>query len=108
LTPPADRVEVFPDFSLSVSETENMLQTYKTSHSPLFPFVPISETTSAYDLYVDKPFLLRTIMTVTAPQSAAIQKKAAIWFREYIAEHIVAKQEKSVELLQALLTYIAW
>lgn len=37
-----------------------------------------------------------------------MQKKAAIWFREYIAEHMVVKQEKSLELLQAVLVCIAW
>lgn len=47
-------------------------------------------------------------MTVTAPQSATTQKRAALWFREYIAEHMVVNQEKSLELLQAILVSIAW
>jgi hypothetical protein len=107
-TPPADQIDVCPGFHLSLGEAEKMLQMYKDSYSPIFPFVPVPQATSTYDLFSVKPFLLRTIMTVTAPQSPMMQKKAAIWFREYIAEHMVVKQEKSLELLQAVLVCIAW
>lgn len=107
-TPPDDYINIFPGFRLSFREAEDILQLYKSSYSPLFPFVPVPQTTSAYDLFEAKPFLFRTIMTVTAPQNAATQKKADVWFREHVAEHMVVKQEKSVELLQAILVCIAW
>jgi hypothetical protein len=107
-TPPAEFIDIVPDFRLSLADAEDILHLYRVSYSPLFPFVPVPQSSSAYDLYVKKPLLFRTIMGVTAPQSVSIQKAMALWFREYIAEHVVVKQEKSLEMLQAILICIAW
>ncbi len=107
-TPPVEQIDIFPSFQLSLGEAEDVLQIYKESCSPLFPYVPVPQMTSANDLFAEKPFLFRTIMSVTAPQSVTTQKKAAVWFREYIAEHMVVNQERSLELLQAILVCIAW
>ncbi|KAB5555075.1 hypothetical protein GE09DRAFT_1173873 [Coniochaeta sp. 2T2.1] len=106
--PPAEHVEVFPRFQVSMAEADSILQTYKEYHSVLFSFVPIPRMMSAYDLFLKKPFLFRTIMTVVAPQSTTIQKRATVWFREQIAEHMIVRQEKSLELLQALIISITW
>lgn len=107
-TPPVELMDIFPGFRVSLLEAEDILRIYNESYSPLFPFVPIPQMTSANDLLAEKPFLFRTIMTAVAPQNATIQKQAAVWFREYMAEHMLVNQEKSIELLQAILVRIAW
>lgn len=107
-TPPIEHIEIIQGFRLTLTEAEDMFRLYKTTYSPLSPFVPIPSSTSAYDLFTAKPFLFRTIMQAVAPQSAAVQKDVAVWFREYIAEHIIIKQEKSFEILQAILVCVAW
>ncbi|OIW28644.1 hypothetical protein CONLIGDRAFT_617558 [Coniochaeta ligniaria NRRL 30616] len=92
-TPPVEQIDIFPSFQLSLGEAEDILQIYKESYSPLFPFVPVPQMTSANDLFTEKPFLFRTIMTVTAPQSAMTQKIADIWFRKYLAIALVMDLE---------------
>jgi hypothetical protein len=107
-TPPVEHIDIIPGFRVSMADAEYFLRIYISSYSPLFPFVPVSKSISAYDLFVTKPFLLRTIMGIVAPQTHTIQVQTETWFREYIAEHMVVKQEKTLEILQALLLFIAW
>jgi hypothetical protein len=63
---------------------------------------------SAYELYEEAPFLLCTILTVVAAQTLAVQRSVQRWFRQYLAEHLVVEQERRLELLQAILIFVAW
>lgn len=93
---------------ISMSEAERLLKLYQDDYHPKFPFVPVPRNTGAQDLFQKQPFLFRTIIQIVAPQNAAVQRAFTAWFREYIATHIVVKQEKRLDLLQAILLFIAW
>ncbi|KAK3318186.1 hypothetical protein B0H66DRAFT_227245 [Apodospora peruviana] len=105
---PFMQIDIIPGFQISLEQAHGLLELYRTSYSPLFPFIPIPEHMSACDLLDDKPFLFRTIMQVVAPQSPAVQRNFSRWFRLYIAEHVVVNLEKRVELLQAIILFVAW
>lgn len=101
-------IEVVPGFKISVEQGDELLSLYRNEYSDQFPFVPIPNDLRAIDLLEQRPFLFRTIIQVTCPQTPALQRSLSRWFRIYIAEHVVVDQEKSVELLQAILLFIAW
>lgn len=63
---------------------------------------------TAHELYQRSPFLFRSIVVITTPQSPAIQAEYRVWFREYVAQHVVVHNEKRLEILQAILIYLAW
>lgn len=107
-TPPADYVDIIPGFRMTVDEAERALNLYRSVYFPSFPFVPVPTMMSAYNLYMQKPLLFRTIISVSAPQPASAQRDFTRWFREQIAEQVVIRQRKSLELLQSILLFLAW
>jgi hypothetical protein len=104
----AEAIQIVPGFVLTLLEADSILSLYRTSYSPYFPFVPLPVTAAAAELEHLSPFLLRTVLQVAAPQTASVQKSVDRWFRQQIAHRIIVEQERSLELLQALLLFIAW
>ncbi|KAK3353399.1 hypothetical protein B0T25DRAFT_209795 [Lasiosphaeria hispida] len=107
-TPPIDFFEIVPGLRVSVDEADRLLELYRTDCAPKFPFVRIPRCLTAYELSERQPFLFRAVIQVMAPQNALIQRDVARWIREQIAERVVVNQEKTLEILQALLIFIAW
>ncbi|KAK1962293.1 hypothetical protein LY78DRAFT_661369 [Colletotrichum sublineola] len=95
-------------FSLSASKAEEYLDTYRTRLVPHFPFVPIPHDMTAMELHDTKRFLFWCIMQAVVPQPAAVQKAVDDWVRRHAAMHVIVLGERSIELLQGLLVYIAW
>jgi hypothetical protein len=110
-TPPVnalETVQIIPNFEVTLDEADRLLDLYRTAYSPQFPFVPIPLTMNAFELNDQRPFLFRTIIQAVAPQNAAVQRDVARWFREYIGVHMVVNQERRLELLQAIVVFLAW
>lgn len=107
-TAAGETVEVVKGFRVSFYEADRALNLFRSIYSPYFPFVVIPVMTSSFDLLHKSPFLFRTIVAVTTPQSPAIQAEFRLWFREYVAQHVVVNNERRLELLQAILIYLAW
>ena len=107
-TPSTEYVDIIPGFRMTLDEADRALNLYRSVYFPSFPFVPVPAMMTAYDLYAQKPLLFRTIISVSAPQPASIQRDFKRWFREHIAEHVVVRVQKSMELLQAILLFLAW
>lgn len=101
-------LEIIPGFRVTVDDGNRLLHLYRESYSPFFPFVPISPTTNAYELYSTRPLLFKAVMHVVAPQSYHIQHEFSLWFKEYLAHYVILEQEKRLDILQALLLHIAW
>lgn len=104
----AHDIEIIPGFKISVDKGDELLDLYRNEYSDQFPFVPIPDDLGAIDLAEQRPFLFRTIVQLTSPQTPVLQRSLSRWFRIYIAEHVIVDQEKSVQLLQGKLVYIAW
>ncbi|PSR82105.1 hypothetical protein BD289DRAFT_484068 [Coniella lustricola] len=103
-----DYVDIVKGFRVSYLEAERHLDLYRTVHASYFPFVPIPVLMSARELFDRSPFLFRAIIAVTAPQSGDVQAEYRIWFREYVAQHVVVNNERKLEVLQAILVHLAW
>lgn len=107
-TAAGESVEIVKGFRVTFFEAERALNLYRSIYSPYFPFVPIPVMMTAYELYDRSPFLFRSIVTITTPQSPVVQAEYRLWFREYVAQHVVVNNEKRLEILQAILIHLAW
>lgn len=105
---PVDSVEIIAGFTMTFYEADRALNLYRSLYAPCFPFVTVPVMFTAYELFERTPFLFRTIVSVTTPQGPTIQADFKVWFRHYIAEHVVVNSERRLEILQALLVHIAW
>ena len=103
-----ERFEIVPGLSVTLHEAEQALDVYREVYSPKFPFVPIHPQISAAELYEKQPFLFRMVIQTVVPQTWQIQDAAKLWFREHIARHVVIRAERSLELLQGILLFLAW
>lgn len=103
-----ESVEIISGFRVTFLEADRALNLYRSVYSPYFPFVIIPAMRTAYDLYEQSPFLFRTIVAVTTPQSPVTQTDFKAWFREYVAQHVVINNERRLEILQAILIHLAW
>ncbi|OJJ51247.1 hypothetical protein ASPZODRAFT_127282 [Penicilliopsis zonata CBS 506.65] len=105
---PGQYIEIVPGFRMTLNEADKALNLYRSFYTSYFPFVPIPVTMTALEMDSETPFLLRTILQVTAPVNHTIQKKVQTWFREHIAQHVLVEGERRLEVLQAIIVFVAW
>ncbi|KAH8122114.1 hypothetical protein FP744_10004838 [Trichoderma asperellum] len=100
--------QLIPGFSFSLEEAHSYFNIYRREFMPNYPFVVIPEDMDPRNLYATSRCLFWTIMAAVAPQSSATQQGVENWFRQYVADRMVVKQEKNLALLQAILIHLAW
>ncbi|KAI1655964.1 hypothetical protein F4813DRAFT_365923 [Daldinia decipiens] len=105
--PPEEYIDFPAGFRVSVVEADQVLFEYRTTMQPSFPYVNLPPW-SAREMLQDRPLLLKAIIYVCRPQPWPVKCEIEKWFREYFALHVVVQEERSLELLQAILIYIAW
>lgn len=88
-------------------EAEEYLTSFHTYKSKYFPFVYISSTTTAQQLRQERPFLWLSIMTI-ASRSTSQQQILGSKIRHILAEEMLLKSGKNIDLLLGLLAYIGW
>ncbi|KAI6767389.1 hypothetical protein HG530_005398 [Fusarium avenaceum] len=101
-------LELFPGFSITHQQAAEYLNSYRRDYVPHFPFVAMPEHMTSHELFVESSLLFWTVMAVVSPLEDKVQMEFKLWFRKYLAEHLVVRQEKSVDILQAILIYLAW
>ncbi|XEV05307.1 hypothetical protein FSHL1_010594 [Fusarium sambucinum] len=104
----APNAELFPGFRVSHQQAAERLALYKRDYVPHFPFVPLSGIMTSHELYIESSLLFWTILAVVSPLEDKVQMEFKSWFRRYLAEHVVVRQEKSIDILQAILIYLGW
>jgi hypothetical protein len=93
---------------LSSKEADDILYVYQTQIMEYFPFVIVPDGTTTQDLRDDKPFVFATIMIAASRQKICTQAAAGNRLMEYLSVHMLQNGEKSLDLLQGLLIYLAW
>ncbi|KAF2125014.1 hypothetical protein P153DRAFT_300614 [Dothidotthia symphoricarpi CBS 119687] len=92
--------------SISVVHMQMLLDTYRTMVD-YFPFVSLPNDCSCKDLIQHRPMLMFAVLTVASHDSVLLQLKLSREFRKVIMVKIM-NGEKSLDLLQGLLVFIAW
>lgn len=100
-------IDIAPGLRNTATEADQALKEYTEDFVPRFPFVPIPFG-RAYDMYKQQPLLLKAILLTCRHQSFRSRTTGDRWFRETISHHVVVLGEKRLELLQAILIFIAW
>ncbi|KAE8441496.1 hypothetical protein EG329_004884 [Mollisiaceae sp. DMI_Dod_QoI] len=92
----------------AVLDPDELLSFFRNQLTELFPFVVIPQRTTARELRQQKPFFLDSILLVASKQRVASQREAGDKLLTYLSEHLILRGEKSLDLLQGLLVYLAW
>jgi hypothetical protein len=92
--------------SISLVQMQILLDSYR-SMVDFFPFVSLPKDCRCQDLLQHRPMLMFAVLTVSSYDSAVLQSTLSSEFRKIVMVRIM-KGEKSLDLLQALLVFIAW
>lgn len=92
---------------VSLERAQKSLDFYR-SKTASFPFVYISPDCSLDRLRREKPFLLHAILTCGAQSNLKLQQALELELRELLSRKMLIAGEKSMDLLQGLLVYLAW
>ncbi|KAJ3472720.1 hypothetical protein NLG97_g10765 [Lecanicillium saksenae] len=103
-----EKIELVPGFSMTFTEANEYLHVYRKDYMPMFPFVIIEDMTKAHELYYNSPALFWMIMAAVAQTSEDVDTNVKKWLRQHVAETMIIKQEKTLELLQAILIHLIW
>ncbi|CAG9988680.1 unnamed protein product [Clonostachys byssicola] len=101
------KFEIISGYEMSFDEADQVLQEYMIMMLPQFPFVPL-ETTDVFQLSREKPLLLKTLLFVCRPSDSQSRLNFDGWFRQHIAHQIVVLNMKNIELIQAIMIFLAW
>ncbi|KAM3557774.1 hypothetical protein MY1884_004338 [Beauveria asiatica] len=104
----AESIELVPGFAVTFAEAAEYLQIYRKDYMPVFPFVIVEETAKPHELHRNAPALFWMIMAAVAQTSEEVDAALKTWLRHYVAETMIIKQEKTLELLQAILVHLVW
>jgi hypothetical protein len=100
-------LEAFPD-AYADQEANHLIEVFKFQMSPQFPFVIIPLHLRARELRHEMPFLCRAVMVVASCKRVARQAVLRKEMMREICERVFMESEKSLELLQGLLVFVAW
>lgn len=92
---------------ITYEKAESLLLSYGT-HAANFPFIVLSPDIPLDSLRYEKPFLLLAILTMTSTSNQQLQDQLEAELRESLGRKVIFNGEKSLDLLQGLLVYLAW
>ncbi|KAG5977151.1 hypothetical protein E4U55_007023 [Claviceps digitariae] len=85
-----------------------LLELFRTQMQPVFPFVIIPPSVSAFELHASKPFLMSAIRMVTSFRSVRSMSAQLCRLMSHIADHVLSRSARSLELLQGMLIMVGW
>lgn len=72
------------------------------------PFVMISEESTVESMAQHQPFLLYAVFAISTQENKELQNSLETGFRESLLRAVTIEGEKSIDLLQAFVVYLAW
>ncbi|KXT04658.1 hypothetical protein AC578_2120 [Pseudocercospora eumusae] len=94
--------------AVTLNEAEVLLDRFRRLMSPGLPYVVLPEGVKARELYKVKPVLLRAITTVAMFHDLSRQQILVRELIRDVSERIMINGEKSIDLLQAIMVFVAW
>lgn len=93
---------------ITAERAEVFFTKYNDVMAPHFPGVVFPPGTTAAALRASKPLLFHAIMAGASSDSAPLQKTLVAELMRDIADRVVCRGEKSIELVQSLFVSVAW
>ncbi|CAG7963251.1 unnamed protein product [Penicillium olsonii] len=98
---------VLLECGLSIDTAERFLKQFHTMTS-YFPFVALDSDATILDLCKNRPFALVAALTAAASADRRLQKSLGEKFRTCALHAIMIENERSLDLLNGILIYLAW
>ena len=92
---------------ISLSDAEELVEMYR-SESKNYPFITLPLHAHLDTLRSDRPCLFLSVMAMASQRDPALQLLLEQEFRELLSTRAIIEGEKSLDLLQGLLVYLAW
>ena len=89
-------------------EKANVLLSIFRNMSIYFPFVLIPIDATVQSMSEERPFFFLAVMATASSEDKPLQKTLDLEFRTVLSTKVVLEGEKSIDLLQGLLIYLAW
>jgi hypothetical protein len=91
----------------TLASEEVSLHTFRTQRLQFLPLIHIPATTTTRDLKRQSPFLWRCITAVESKHTAR-QAALCVRIRELAGNRLLVDCDKSLDILQGMLVYLAW
>lgn len=92
---------------VNFDKAQEFLELYRLKVAT-FPFVVVGPSVSLESLRRERPFLLLAILAYGAQDDSELQRVLETEIRETCSKRCIVNGEKSMDLLQGLLVYLAW
>ena len=92
---------------VTVEECDLYLKSFRQMNS-YFPFVMINPRATVQSMIQDSPYLLLAVLVTGSLANKSLQITLDKEFRAALSHSVVLHGEKSLDVLQGLLVYIAW
>ncbi|KAK4954362.1 hypothetical protein LTR10_007793 [Elasticomyces elasticus] len=102
-----DRV-YYDALGVTLGEAEVLLDRFKRLMAPSSPFVVLPSNLNAVQMFEQNPFLLHAIVVVAYFHDLSEQQRLVKHLMRDVSQRILLDNEKSVGILQGLLTFVAW
>ncbi|EXJ75039.1 uncharacterized protein A1O5_01735 [Cladophialophora psammophila CBS 110553] len=93
---------------LTMATANALLKKYQQVHSQFFPFVIVAPEIDAATLRRDASVLFLAITTACLEEDHAVQRRLGVELKRMLCERILIRNERNIELLQALLVHLSW
>jgi hypothetical protein len=93
---------------MSSAELESSVNDYRRLSRRNFPYVLLGATDSAASLIEERPMLAQAILVTTSWRSPQRQSTLKAKFLADVSQQYFFRNEKSLDLLQAMIVYTAW
>ncbi|KAF5004896.1 hypothetical protein FDECE_8616 [Fusarium decemcellulare] len=87
---------------------EALLNIYRNELQALHPFVIIPKNVTTARLKATRPFLMSSIRMVTSFRSLRSMRAQMYYLMRHIADHMLIRSERSLDLLMGILVIAAW
>lgn len=92
---------------VSTNQAEKSIR-YFQSRASHFPFILVPEKMSLDAFRRERPFFLLSILSFAAHHNEKLQLRLELELRESLSKRVIVNCEKSLDLLQGVLVYLAW
>ncbi|KAE9374683.1 hypothetical protein N431DRAFT_543935 [Stipitochalara longipes BDJ] len=92
---------------ISTNQAEKSIR-YFQSKASQFPFVLVPPKMGLEALRRERPFFLLSILSFAAHHNEKLQLRLELELRESLSKRVIVHCEKSLDLLQGVLVYLAW
>ena len=99
--------DVFDKGILTIEQGNELLEQYKQIDTH-FPFIQLQRVSNVNELRQKSPFLLLAILITPTRELRGLHSVLDKELREQISKRVFVEGEKSIDLLQGLLVYLAW